>query len=55
MNTLLPTLSYVLPLIKNDINSIQLECIAQLGAFYNANSDMAMDMLKMPRILGIRR
>jgi hypothetical protein len=53
MDTLLTTLSYVLPLIKDNINSIQLWYFAQLRLFYNANSDMVMAMLKMPRILGI--
>jgi hypothetical protein len=46
-------LSHVLPLIDN-INSIQGWNIEQLGAFYNANSEMAMAMLKMARILGIQ-
>jgi hypothetical protein len=54
MDTLLTTLSYVLPLIRDNINSILLYRSAQLRDFYNANSDMAMAMLKMPRILGIR-
>jgi hypothetical protein len=54
MDTLLITLSYVMPLIRDNINSIQLWRLHDLDHFYNANSDMAMDMLKMPRILEIR-
>jgi hypothetical protein len=54
MNMMLTTISYVLPLIKDNINSIQFEYFAELRDFYNINSDMARDMLKMPRILGIR-
>jgi hypothetical protein len=52
--TLLTTLSYVLPLIKDNINSIRLWYSDKFSDFYNSNSDMAMEMLNMPRILGIR-
>jgi hypothetical protein len=53
MDMLLTTLSYVLPLIRASINSIELEYVTQLSDLYNANSDMTMAMLEMPRILGI--
>jgi hypothetical protein len=47
------TLPYVLPLIKDNINSILLGYFTQLGEFYNANNDTATDFLKMTRIVGI--
>jgi hypothetical protein len=46
------TLSHLQPFIAN-LNSIQGGNIAQLVAFNNANSDMAMAMLKMARFLAI--
>jgi hypothetical protein len=49
---LLQTLSHILPSIEN-INSIQGRTIAQLVGLYNANSGMAMAMLKMARFLDI--
>jgi hypothetical protein len=52
MDMLLTTLSYVLPLIRASINSIELEYVTQLSDLYNANN-MTMAMLEMPRILGI--
>jgi hypothetical protein len=51
-NELLQTLSHILPSIEN-INSIQGRTIAQLVGLYNANSGMAMAMLKMARFLDI--
>jgi hypothetical protein len=53
MDTLLTTMSDVLPLIRDNINSIQLVSLSQC-LIYNANSDMAMDMLMMSRILQLR-
>jgi hypothetical protein len=51
-NRLLKTLAHLLPAIGN-INSIRSEKIAQLAGLYNANSEMAMTMLKMARFLDI--
>jgi hypothetical protein len=53
-NNLLTTLSYVLPIFKDNINAIQLDYLEKLRDLYNVNSDMVMAMLKMSRILGIR-
>jgi hypothetical protein len=55
-NTLLTTLSHVLPLINNNsinFNSIQVGSIAQLANFQSANNDLAMRMLERARILAI--
>jgi hypothetical protein len=51
-NTLLQTLSHILPSIDN-INSIRGKTIAQFAGLDNANNEMAMTMLKMARFLDI--
>jgi hypothetical protein len=51
-NELRETLSHILPSIDN-INSIRGQTIAQLVGLSNANSDLAMAMLKMARFLDI--
>jgi hypothetical protein len=51
-NTLIQTLSHVLPFIDN-INSIQGANFEQLVNFYNSNNELAMAMLEMTRFLAI--
>jgi hypothetical protein len=50
--TLLKALAHILPLIGK-INSIRGQDIAQMASLYNADSEMAMAMLKMARFLDI--
>jgi hypothetical protein len=52
LKALLQALSYILPSIDN-INAIRGAKIAQLVGLHNANSEMAMTMLKMARFLVI--
>jgi hypothetical protein len=42
------------PQIPENINSIQMRDFLQLACLYDANSELAMDMFKMARILEIK-